>query len=120
MEEFKLVVAGGRDFEDMDRLVKVVCDFAETKGDVAVSIVTGMAEGADRLAYEFAKANKVQWYEFHPDWDNLGRRAGYVRNGQMADFADGLIAFWDGESRGTQNMIELMKLKGKQVHVELY
>jgi hypothetical protein len=119
MREYKVIVAGGRDFNDEQRFEQVICDYAE-KTDAMVSIITGMARGADRLAYEFARRNKVQWYEFHADWDKYGKRAGYVRNGEMAKEADALIAFWDGESRGTRNMIELMRNMGKPVHVELY
>ena len=54
---------------------------------------------------------------FPADWENLGRGAGYVRNVQMAFYADALIAFWDGESRGTKHMIDIAKEKGLMVRV---
>jgi len=121
MTEFKLIVAGSRDFNDYPMLHKTLDDLAngiyETK---AISIVSGMARGADHLACIFAKANEVKLYEFPADWDKYGKRAGYVRNDQMAHFSDGLVAFWDGESRGTAHMIQTMQAMGKPVHTVRY
>lgn len=119
--EFKLIVAGGRDFNDKDRLVKEIFSLANGElAERAVSIVSGMARGADRMAHTFADVNKVQCYEFPADWDTHGRAAGHIRNREMAEFADGLLAFWDGKSRGTQNMIETMRSMGKPVRVINY
>lgn len=119
MKELKVIIAGGREFKDAERLEQTITEFAEKTSDM-VSIITGMARGADRLAYDFARRNRIQWYEFHADWDKYGKRAGYVRNAEMAEAADALIAFWDGESKGTKNMIDLMRMKNKPVQVELY
>ena len=121
MDEFKLIVAGGRDFNDYHSLSKAISDLAEVElADRAVSIVSGMARGADRMAYDFAKLNNVVVHEFPADWDRYGKAAGYRRNAEMAAFADGLLAFWDGSSRGTKNMIETMMKLGKPVHVIEY
>ena len=49
--------------------------------------------------------------KYHADWNRDGKAAGPIRNTQMAKVADALIAFWDGNSRGTQNMIDLARLK---------
>lgn len=51
------------------------------------------------------------------DWDRLGKKAGMVRNAQMADYADAAIVFWDGKSNGTANMISNMKMRDKPCHV---
>jgi hypothetical protein len=137
MKEQKIIVAGGRDFTDYSQLSAVVFDYAESVGEeVAVSIVSGMARGADKLAHTFALRESVQVYEFPADWDNLGvpgaviktnrsgkqynAVAGHARNTAMANFADALIAFHDGSSRGTANMIQTMKRLGKEVHVIAY
>lgn len=121
MQELKLIVAGGRDFNDYQRLSAEIFAYAEGVGDsVGVSIVSGMARGADALAYQFAKEHNVKVYEFPADWDKYGKRAGYLRNAEMAQFADALMAFWDGESRGTKNMIETMERMGKTVVVVRY
>lgn len=120
-QEYKLIVAGGRDFVDYQRAHALLFALAEEAGDQRhISIVSGMARGADMVGYQIAKAENVQCYEFPADWDRHGKRAGYLRNEQMAQFSDGLLAFWDGKSRGTKHMIEVMQKSGKPVHVERY
>jgi len=121
MTELKLIVAGGREFKDYQRLSAEIFAYAEGVGDnVGVSLVSGMARGADALGYRFAKENNVTVYEFPADWDKYGKRAGYLRNAEMAQFADALMAFWDGKSRGTKHMIDCMTQMGKPVVVVRY
>lgn len=120
MNEFKLIVAGGRDFNDYGKLHRVLFAIADVEfADHDVSIVSGMARGADALGAHFARTNGVKLYEFPADWDKYGKRAGYVRNAQMGDFADGLVAFWCG-SNGTGHMIQYMKNLDKFVLVINY
>jgi len=121
MNEFKLIVAGGRSFNDYEKLCQEL--FALANGPYAlhdVSIVSGMAPGADRLAVQFAKQFYVVLHKMPADWAHYGRSAGMRRNAEMAAFADGALCFWNGVSRGTRNMIETMKKLGKPVHVVLY
>ena len=119
--EFKLIVAGGRDFNDAVLLERVLIALADVDyADMALSIVSGMARGADALGYQFAQANGVKCYEFPADWDTHGKRAGFIRNKQMGDFADGLLAFWDRKSRGTSDMISYMQSLTKPVHIVYY
>ena len=121
MDEFKLIIAGGRDFYDYNRLARVVQNgLLGPLRAYRVSIVSGMARGADWNGAHFARGCKLQLYEFPADWDTHGKRAGHIRNAEMAQFADGLLAFWDGESRGTDNMIQQMKRLGKPVKVVRY
>lgn len=121
MEEFKLIVAGGRDFNRYRSVADEIMELAHNElAYKNVSIVSGMARGADRMAYQFAKQNNVLVYVFPADWDTHGKAAGHIRNREMAEFADGLLAFWDGKSRGTKNMIETMKRMGKPVRVIRY
>lgn len=121
MKELKVIVAGGRDFSDYQRLSDVLYGYAKQAGDdVAVSIVSGMARGADKSAYAFACVNNVNCYKFPADWNKHGKSAGFIRNAEMAQFADALIAFWDGQSRGTKHMIETMQKLGKPVQIERY
>jgi len=116
LPEFKLIVAGGRDFNRYYSVAHEITMLANQElKDYAVSIVSGMARGADRMAYQFAKQNNVQVYEFPANWGLYGKAAGHIRNRHMAEFADGLLAFWDGQSRGTKNMIETMRAMGKPV-----
>lgn len=121
MQGFKLIVAGGRDFNRYQSVAEEICLLAENELALcAVSIVSGMARGADRMAWEFARNAGVQCYEFPANWDKHGKAAGHIRNREMAEFADGLLAFWDGQSRGTKNMIETMQRMGKPVRVIRY
>ena len=57
---------------------------------------------------------------FPADWKKYGKSAGYVRNSEMAEVAESLIAFWDGKSRGTKNMIDIAKNKGLKVRIVNY
>ena len=82
-------------------------------------IVSGLAAGPDTLAIEWAEwagfAGSV--VRFPAQWDIYGKAAGHIRNGQMSWYATHLIAFWDGVSPGTRNMIETAKRDGLQVRV---
>lgn len=119
-QEFKLIVAGGRDFNDRALMVASLNTFMDNNLGLELSIVSGMARGADLLGHTLAKAHRVKVYEFPADWNLYGKRAGFVRNEAMGRFADGLLAFWDGESRGTYHMISFMKSLKKPVHIIKY
>ena len=120
MNEFKLIVAGGRDFNDYDVLSETLLTLANTEyADKAVSLVSGMARGADALGYMFAHKHGVKCYEFPANWNKYGKRAGFIRNEEMGRFADGLVAFWNG-SKGTQHMINFMQSLGKPVVIVTY
>ena len=120
-QEYKLIVAGGRDFMDYSLLVEELEKLANTTlQDKAVSIVSGMARGADSLAYHYARTNNIHVYQFPADWNKYGKGAGYKRNEAMGRMADGVLAFWDGKSRGTKHMIEAMTLMGKDVFTITY
>ena len=121
MNEFKLIVAGGRDFNDYGKAKEEILTLANGPlNDYAVSIVCGLARGADAMGLAFAVENNVIHYDFPADWDKYGKRAGILRNEEMGKFADGLLAFWDGQSRGTKHMIEFMKGLGKPVRIIKY
>jgi len=121
MDEFKLIIAGGRNFTNSALLERVLIAMADTEyADKAISIVSGMARGADALGYAFAKSHDIVCYEFPADWNQFGKRAGFMRNEDMGRFSDGLLAFWDGQSRGTTHMIDFMKTLGKPVTVIKY
>lgn len=121
MEEFKLIVAGSRSFNDYDLMTRVLYAMADVEfSDRALSIVSGMARGADALAVRFAQEHKVKLYKFPANWNGLGKRAGFIRNTQMGDFSDGLLAFWDGQSNGTKHMVEYMHKLQKPVHIIKY
>ena len=69
---------------------------------------------------ENAKDNNISLMCFPADWNKYGKRAGYIRNEQMAKEADALIAFWDGKSKGTKHMIDIARSKGLLIRVIRY
>lgn len=109
----KLIIAGSRHidicYEDMYEYMPE--DWAN------LEIVSGMADGPDWEGVRLANVHKLPCHMFPADWDKFGRQAGIIRNKQMGDFADELLAFWDGKSRGTKHMIEYMTSLGKPVKV---
>ena len=111
----KLAVVGSRSFNDYD-LLKDKLDKLNSRKKIRM-IVSGGAAGADRLAERWANENDIEAEVFFPDWEKYGKRAGFLRNEQIIDSADAVIAFWDGQSRGTQHSINLAKTKGISVHV---
>lgn len=102
----KLIIAGGRDFGDFALLTETVDTFIEDHIDEDITVVCGMARGADRLGERYAELHGLRVLKQPADWDYYGKSAGFRRNEQMASNATHLIAFWDGESRGTKHMIE--------------
>ena len=82
-------------------------------------IVSGGAKGIDTCAREYALANGLKLTEFLPEYEKYGRGAPLKRNLQIIDYADEVLAFWDGQSRGTKFVIEHCKAQGKPVHVFL-
>jgi len=142
----KVIIAGGRDFgfvaPDMsyDELDEVVVqrqngydalfnyfadevphdgrDLLDAKH--SFEIVSGKAKGADTFGEEFARVWSIPVKEFPADWDQYGKAAGHRRNYEMAKYADVLIAFWDGESRGTRDMIDTALREGLEIHVYRY
>ncbi len=112
----RVIIAGGRLFTDYDRLLGV-CKRIMSKRD---TVVCGMAPGADMLGMKFAEDNMLDVRTYPAAWQRYGKRAGILRNVDMAQNADALIAFWDGESRGTKHMIDTALDRGLDVHVYRY
>ena len=110
-----LIIAGSRNFNDA-RLLNEVCDHMFQNLD-QVEIVSGGARGADRLGEQYAIEHGYPVKQFLPDWKSFGRGAGLRRNNEMADYADGLLAFWDGTGRGTKQMIQSARERGLKVKV---
>lgn len=127
MKEMRIIVAGGRDFDDYELLKHTLKKYLEELDIVDLSqivIISGAARGADTLGEHFAYDYEISVHRFPAKWDELGRRAGWVRNAEMAKYAAEkhgvLFAFWDGKSRGTKNMIDLANRYGLEVHVVDY
>lgn len=118
MNQFKLIIAGGRDFSDYDLLKKTVDEYRIIQRNIC--IVSGCAKGADALGIAYAQEHDIPCYRYPADWIKHGKSAGHLRNIEMGNVAHGLIAFWDGRSRGTKHMIEYMQSLTKPALVVLY
>ena len=118
--KYKVIVAGCRDFAGYE-LLKEKCDFyLQNKKPENIVIVSGHASGSDALGEHYAQERGYETEIYPADWKTNGRAAGPIRNAQMATVADALIAFWDGKSRGTKNMIDTATKRGLQVAVVRY
>lgn len=115
-----VIIAGGRDFNDSDLLARSLTQYEEETGNTIETVITGMALGADLLGRKWAREQERNVIELPAQWNLYGRSAGFMRNGQMAKIADELIAFWDGKSRGTHDMIKKMETRNKPVLVVPY
>lgn len=110
----KVIIAGGRDFTNYALVETAI----KVSGFEISQVVSGKAKGVDTLGEVWALANNVPVEAFPADWSQHGRAAGPIRNREMAEYADALIAIWDGESKGTANMIQ--QARNKKLDVFIY
>lgn len=125
-QEIRAIVAGSRNFVNYNQLEKE-CDKILSseikKAPVSdVTIISGGASGADKLGEKYGKKRHLSIVRFEANWDRFQNAAGPIRNEKMAKYAAEvdrkmLIAFWDGQSKGTGSMIDLAKKHGIEVHV---
>lgn len=114
----RVIVAGSRTFSNYE-LLKEKLDFFLKNRLPDVEIISGTAQGADKLGERYAIENNLICKQFPADW-TIGKSAGYKRNIEMASYSNCLIAFWDGTSKGTQHMINIAKGKKLIVRVVQY
>lgn len=118
LPELRVIIAGSRDFCDYVFLSDTCnCLLSRKVQTNTIVIISGGARGADRMGEQYAEEKGYEIRRFIPDWEKEGKKAGYLRNTQMAENADALIAFWDEKSRGTKNMIDTARKKGLLVRV---
>lgn len=105
----KVVIAGSRDFYDYDILEKIIYK----TGFNIKTVISGKAKGADTLGEIYAKKHNLNIEEYPADWDQYGKSAGYIRNSQMGDNGDAAIVICVNNSKGSLNMIEIMRKLNK-------
>lgn len=105
----KIIIAGSREITDYDLVERAAYESGWI--DENTEIVSGMAKGVDTLAVEFAEKHHFPLHKFPANWEKYGRPAGMIRNDEMAQFADALVAVWDGRSVGTRGMIEIARAR---------
>ena len=111
----RIIVAGSRSFDDYFTLRSILDGHLCGRGDVA--IISGHARGVDLMGEAYAQRMGIPCEVYPADWRKYGKKAGMVRNAEMAAVADELVAIWDGQSRGTAAMIRMMKRRKKPVTV---
>jgi hypothetical protein len=126
----RIIIAGGRSFKDWGLFKMKVSSYIllldpeDTEivsgGQVTIDKDTGKKYGADYFAKCYAAEYHYPYKEFAADWDRWGKSAGPIRNRAMAVYGTHLIAFWDGKSLGTWNMIEEARQAGLKVKVVEY
>lgn len=110
----RCIVAGSRTASKDDVAEALVrCPFTPE----ITSVVSGTARGADTFGEDLAAQRGIPVTRFPADWAKHGRRAGHLRNAQMAQNADALVAVWDGKSAGTRSMINIARKAGLRVFV---
>ena len=107
-----VAIVGSRNYHDLDRVREFV-----RKLPAGTVVVSGGARGVDRIAVAEAKRCNLEVLVYPADWATHGRSAGFKRNQQIVDAADLIIAFWDGNSPGTQHTIRLAKKARKSFAV---
>lgn len=109
----KVIIAGPRNCYDVQALDRAIAE----SGFEITEVVSGCATGVDHLGEMWARSRWIPIKEFPADWKRLGRKAGPIRNRQMALYADAAVFLWDGQSRGTKNCIQEVEGLGKPSYV---
>lgn len=112
----KVIIAGSRNISDGFPIINAA---VLASGFDVTEVVSGTAQGIDRAGEAWAYEMELPVRYFPANWQKDGKSAGYRRNYQMADYADALIAIWDGKSKGTDHMITTMKAINKPVYVHV-
>lgn len=119
----KLIVAGSRKLDVSDSFITGCLEFFnllarhDSFDDLSVTeIVSGTASGIDTSGEYWAGIWEVPIKKFPADWDTHGKSAGYKRNLEMGQYADALLLIWDGESKGSGHMKEIMRKLNKPIY----
>lgn len=110
----KTIIAGSRNITDYNIVLAAI----KESGFTITEVVCGLASGPDTLGEQYAIERNIPVTYFPANWRELGKSAGYIRNEQMGNYGECLIAIWDGESRGTKHMIDYAKKKGLLVYIK--
>lgn len=109
----RTIVAGSRGIDRYDIVELAI----RASGFDITELVSGTAQGVDSLGERWAEKQGIPVTRFPAYWRKQGRAAGKIRNSKMSHYADALIAIWDGQSRGTKDMIDKARYRGLRVYV---
>lgn len=118
--KIRTIIAGSRTITDGNLIKKAV----ESSGFSITEVISGGATGVDKLGENYAHKAGIDLITIHANWVKHDRAAGPIRNMKMAVYATsdrskkaGLIAIWDGKSRGTKNIIDTATRLGLKVFI---
>ena len=115
----KIAVVGSRQFIHVNHIVKRLLQIKDLYGNTLnnfIELISGGAEGVDKHAEDFAKANNLKIDIIKPI--NPNDKFSYLlRNVEIITKADYIIAFWDGKSKGTKFVIDYATVRGKELEV---
>lgn len=119
---YKVIVAGGRSFSDYNLLKDKLDYYLKDKimQGYKITIVSGTANGADKLGERYATEKGYKIERYPANWDKYKKAAGYRRNVQMSEVANACVVFWDGISPGSKHMIDISNNKGLPLRVVKY
>lgn len=101
---YSVLITGSRGWRDYKAITQALHSILAAHPDM--ELISGGADGADKLCEQWAREAGVPVRRFDPDWNKHGRCAGVVRNAEMVACGPAeAVAFWDGESRGTKDAI---------------
>ena len=109
----KIAIIGSRNFTNY----KLLQEILEQYKPKITLVVSGAAKGADSLGEKWALENNIQTLIFPADWNQYGKRAGFIRNEDIIKNCDCCVAFWDGESKGTKHSLSLCKKYNKPYEI---
>lgn len=113
----KLIIAGTRTLKVAGH---EIADIIESLDLAPTEVVSGLCRGPDSAGLFYAISNDLKTKRFPANWAKHGKKAGIIRNMEMAKYADVLLLIWDGKSKGSKHMLATMKQLGKPVHEILY
>lgn len=109
----KTIIAGSRTINNFNLIEKTLINHS-----IFISeLISGTANGVDTLGEKYALKHNIPIKKFPADWNKFGKRAGYLRNVDMAKYAYQCIIFWDGVSKGTKHMIKIAKEENLKLRV---
>jgi hypothetical protein len=108
----RLAVIGSKEFHDYHFLKTAL-----NKISGITTIVSGAAEGTDKMAARYALEYNIKLLEFPPDFENFGTEANHIRDRRIVENCDFIIAFWDGKCEGTKYTLDYAKEKGIDVSI---
>jgi hypothetical protein len=111
----RVIIAGSRTITDAIEVEKAI----KLSGFQITEVISGGAQGVDSLGASWANTNKIPCSFFMADWKQHGKAAGPIRNSLMASEAEALILVWDGQSRGSNDMLNKANAKGLKVFTHL-